>query len=85
MEPAQYEELNARLEDLFEKVRQNSRMAQNLAKTEWNRIKTEVSTHLLAGFQTGNVKTEEESSKMFKMAEELTHIEIILSSKQKWR
>ena len=85
MEPAQYEELNARLEDLFEKVRQNSRMAQNLTKTEWNRIKTEVSTHLLAGFQTGNVKTEEDSSKMFKMAEELAHIEIILSSKQKWR
>ena len=85
MESAQFKQLNTRLEELFVKVRQNSVIAQRLSKTEWNRIRTEIQSCVLRGFMTGNVKTEEESSKMFILAEELMHIEIILITKKKWR
>lgn len=76
-----YPELKA----LFDKVKAESPMASKLTVTEWNGVKSEVSACLIRGFMTGKVKTQEEHDRMFKMAEELAHIEIVLSTKKKWR
>ncbi len=78
-------DLQPEIDSLFDKVRSESPMAQRLSKTEWNKVRQEVSVPLIQGFKTGRVKTQEEHDKMFKMAEELAHIQIILISHSKWR
>ena len=73
------------LDELFEKVKAQSLIFPRLKKTDWNKVKQAVSTPVILGFNTGMVKTQEEHDRMFKMAEELAHIEILLALNDKWR